>query len=200
MVDSNLQRERILPSEKAFSYKMKLEAIKRTAGRPNKNNVRPVVGNYESADVIGEATGESGRQIQRYVRLTELIPDILELVDRGTIKFRPAVEISYICKENQEILYDVMLANDATPSHAQAIKMKQYEQQGRLNEDIITVVMAEDKPNQVEQIKIPKKRIGHLFPPGTNQNKMVDEIVTALKFYRERSRPKEHDEWERGGR
>ena len=161
MVDSNLQREEILPSEKAFAYKMKLEAMKRQAGRPRKNSV-PVAQEFRgktSREILGEQVGESQDQIRRYIRLTELIPEILEMVDDKKISMRPAVELSYLPKEEQEILYDTMESEACTPSHAQAIKIRKFSAEGRLNEDVLLSIMSDEKPNQVEQWKIPKNRL-----------------------------------------
>ena len=178
MVDSNLQREEILPSEKAFAYKMKLEAMKRQAGRPRKNSV-PVAQEFRgktSREILGEQVGESQDQIRRYIRLTELIPEILEMVDDKKISMRPAVELSYLTKEEQEILYDTMESEACTPSHAQAIKIRKFSAEGRLNEDVLLSIMAEEKPNQVEQWKIPKNRLKKYFPSGTTQQKMEETI------------------------
>ena len=155
MVDSNLQREEILPSEKAFAYKMKLEAMKRQAGRPRKNSV-PVAQEFRgktSREILGEQVGESQDQIRRYIRLTELIPEILEMVDDKKISMRPAVELSYLPKEEQAILYDTMESEACTPSHAQAIKIRKFSAEGRLNEDVLLSIMSEEKPNQGEQFK-----------------------------------------------
>ena len=150
MVESNLQRSVILPSEKAFSYKMRLEAMKRQAGRPSKDNSGPVVQNF-SRDNLGDSAGESGRQISRYIRLTELIPQILDMVDEGRIAFRPAVEISYLLKSEQEVLLEAMSFTDATPSLAQAIKMKDFSKNGKLTPEVIESIMSEEKPNQKEK-------------------------------------------------
>lgn len=165
MVDSNLQREEILPSEKAFAYKMKLEAMKRQGGRPRKNSV-PVAQEFRgktSREILGEQVGESQDQIRRYIRLTELIPEILEMVDDKKISMRPAVELSYLPKEEQEILYDTMESEACTPSHAQAIKIRKFSAEGRLNEDVLLSIMSDEKPNQVEQWKIPKNRLKNTF-------------------------------------
>lgn len=174
MVDSNLQREEILPSEKAFAYKMRLEAMKRQAGRPGKENMSPVATHLRgkrSDELLGEQVGESKDTIRRYIRLTELIPEILEMVDDKKISMRPAVELSYLTKEEQEILYDTMESEACTPSHAQAIKIRKFSAEGRLNEDVLLSIMAEEKPNQVEQWKIPKNRLKKYFPSGTSQQK-----------------------------
>ena len=203
MVDSNLQREQILPSEKAFAYKMKLDAMKRQAGRPSKENSRPV-----GADLIGTRSDEllakdvpdSARQIQRYIRLTNLVPEILELVDNSVLKdpemlqiaLRPAVELSYLRKEEQADLFSIMDEMDCTPSHAQAIKMRQMSEaktgEERLSKDAMTVIMEEEKGNQKEQFKIPKERISKYFAPGTPAQKIEDTIIKALELYRKRQR------------
>lgn len=202
MVDSNLQREEILPSEKAFAYKMKLDAMKRQAGRPSKINVSPVATNLRgqrSDEILGQQVGESKDTVRRYIRLTELIPPILELVDNTVLKdkevlqiaMRPAVELSYLPKEEQQILYDTMQLEDCTPSHAQAIKMRKFSEEGRLNEDVILSILSEEKPNQVEQFKISRKRIDKYFSPGTSTKQIEDTIIKALELYRKRERSRE---------
>ena len=187
MVDSNLQREEILPSEKAFSYKMKLEAMKRQGQRTDLT-FGPVVQKFDSTELLGQGIGESGRQIRRYIRLTELIPEILQMVDDNKMAFRPAVEISYLPKEQQQSLFDTMEYEDCTPSLAQAIKMKQFSQEGRLNDDVILSILSEEKPNQKEQFKMPKERISKYFPVGTPTQKIEDTIIKALELYRQRER------------
>ena len=194
MVDSNLQREEILPSEKAFAYKMRLEAMNRQAGRPSKNNLTPVVSDLNGLrtnEALGKEVGESRETIRRYIRLTELIPEILEMVDDKKISMRPAVELSYLTKEEQEILYDTMESEACTPSHAQAIKIRKFSAEGRLNEDVLLSIMAEEKPNQVEQWKIPKNRLKKYFPSGTTQQKMEETIIKALELYRKREKSRE---------
>lgn len=193
MVDSNLQREQILPSEKAFAYKMKLDAMKRQAGRPGKNSV-PVAQDLKgktSRQLLGEQVGESQDQIRRYIRLTELITPILDMVDSGKIAIRPAVELSYLPKEQQTILLDTMQLEDCTPSHAQAIKMRKFADEGRLNEDVILSILSEEKGNQKEQFRMPKERISRYFSPGTPAKQMEDTIVKALELYRKRERSKD---------
>lgn len=187
MVDSNLQRERVLPSEKAFAYKMKLDAMRRQGQRTDLTS-RPMVEKLESVEKMGRDTGESGRQIQRYIRLTNLIPQILDMVDDGRIAFRPAVELSYLTEQEQHILYDAMGHADCTPSLAQAIKMKSFSREGKLSEAVIRSIMAEEKPNQKEQFRIPKERISKYFKPGTPARTMEDTIVKALDYYRKRQR------------
>ena len=194
MVDSNLQREEILPSEKAFAYKMRLEAMNRQAGRPSKNNLTPVVSDLNGLrtnEALGKEVGESRETIRRYIRLTELIPEILEMVDDKKISMRPAVELSYLPKEEQEILYDIMESEACTPSHAQAIKIRKFSAEGRLNEDVLLSIMSEEKPNQVEQWKIPKNRLKKYFPSGTTQQKMEETIIKALELYRKREKSRE---------
>lgn len=195
MVDSNLQREQILPSEKAFAYKMKLDAMKRQAGRPSKNSV-PVAQDLKgktSRQLLGEQVGESQDQIRRYIRLTELITPILDMVDSGKIAIRPAVELSYLPKEQQTILLDTMQLEDCTPSHAQAIKMRKFADEGRLNEDVILSILSEEKGNQKEQFRMPKERISKYFSPGTPAKQMEDTIVKALELYRKRERSKDRE-------
>lgn len=195
MVDSNLQREQILPSEKAFAYKMKLDAMKRQAGRPCKNNSVPVGQNFgqTSRELLAEKSPDSNTQIQRYIRLTELITPILDMVDSGKIAIRPAVELSYLPKEQQTILLDTMQLEDCTPSHAQAIKMRKFADEGRLNEDVILSILSEEKGNQKEQFRMPKERISKYFSPGTPAKQMEDTIVKALELYRKRERGKDRE-------
>lgn len=178
MVDSNLQREEVLPSEKAFAYKMKLEAMKRQAGRPSKENLSPVATNLRgqrSDEILGKQVGESKDQIRRYIRLTELIPSILDMVDEGKIAMRPAVELSYLSKEQQEQLFDTI-------------------EKGSLNPDVILSIMTEEKPNQAEQFKMPKKRIEKYFPKGTPSKKMEETIIRALELLRKREREKDRNQ------
>lgn len=190
MVDSNLQRERILPSEKAFAYKMKLEALKHQGKRMDLTcaPVEHKLKGIKSRDLIAEEMGESKSQIQRYIRLTNLIDPILELIDTNKIAFRPAVELSYLNETEQEALLDMMAYEDCTPSLSQAVKMKNFAKEGKLNEDVILSILQEEKPNQVEKFKIPKEKISKFFKPGTPQEKMEETIVKALAFYRKRQR------------
>ena len=191
MVDSNLQRERVLPSEKAFAYKMKLDAMRRQAGRPSKENGVPLGHHFQqgkSREILADNSPDSNTQIQRYIRLTNLIPEILDMVDDGRIAFRPAVELSYLAEKEQRILYDAMGHADCTPSLAQAIKMKSFSREGKLSEAVIRSIMAEEKPNQKEQFRIPKERISKYFKPGTPARTMEDTIVKALDYYRKRQR------------
>ena len=189
MVDSNLQRENLLPSEKAFAYKMKLEAMKRQAGRPRKDNSRQLVGNYETADVIGEITGESGRTIQRYIRLTNLVPPLLQMVDDGRIAFSPAVELSYLTKEEQAELWDLIGQEDATPSLSQAIRMKQLSREAKLTLEVLYAILTEEKPNQKEQVRIKTESLRKYFPRNYSAQQMEREILKLLETrYRTRNR------------
>ena len=198
MVDSNLQREQILPSEKAFAYKMKLDAMKRQGQRTDLT-FGPL-GQKSSRDELADSSPDSSRQIQRYIRLTNLIPEILELVDNSVLKdpemlqiaLRPAVELSSLRKEEQSDLFAIMDEFDCTPSHAQAIKMRQMSEAKtggeRLAKDALVSIMKEEKPNQKEQFKIPKERINKYFAPGTPAQKIEDTIIKALELYRKRQR------------
>lgn len=190
MVDSNLQREKILPSEKAFAYKMRLDAMKRQGQRTDLTSV-PVAQKLTSRAELGKVVGESQDQVRRYIRLTYLLPEILDMVDDGKIALRPAVELSYLAEQEQHFLLDTMFSEDCTPSHAQAIKMRKFSQEGKLNPDVILSIMQEEKPNQKEQIKIPKERISRYFAPGTPAQKIEDTIIKALELYRKRQRSME---------
>ena len=194
MVDSNLQRERVLPSEKAFAYKMKLDAMRRQAGRPSKENSSPVGIDFrgkQSLDIMSEESGDSRNQIHRFIRLTNLIPEILDMVDDGRIAFRPAVELSYLTEQEQSALYDTMGREDCTPSLAQAIKMKAFSRDGKLTDAVILSIMEEEKPNQREQFRLPRDRINRFFKPGTPAQMIEDTIIRALELYRKRQRDME---------
>ena len=182
MVDSNLQRSTILPSEKAFAYKMKLDAMKRLPGRPPKNNLVPVGQNY-SREELAEQIGESQTQIQRYIRLTNLAPELLDMVDEGKIAMRPAVEISYLPEEHQECLINEILYNESTPSLAQAIKMKNYSKEGKLSPEIIEVIMSEEKPNQKEKYSFSAETIKRYIPQNLSREKTEEYVIKALEFY-----------------
>ena len=190
MVDSNLQRETILPSEKAFAYKMKLEAMKRQGQRSDLTST-PLVSKSRSNEELGQKNGDSREQVRRFIRLTELIPSVLFMVDSGKIAFRPAVELSYLSKEQQQSLYDTMECEDCTPSLAQAIKMKEFSRDGKLSAEVILSIMQEEKPNQREQFKMPKERISKYFAPGTPAQKIEDTIIKALELYRRRERQRD---------
>lgn len=190
MVDSNLQREKILPSEKALAYKMKLEAMKRQGQRTDLTSspVDMKLKGKQSLAVIGETSGDSQATVHRYIRLTELIPQVLEMVDAGKIAMRPAVELSYLPPDQQQILLEEMTAEERTPSHVQAMKMRKFSEEGRLGEDVIHSIMQEEKPNQVEQFKIPRDKISKFFPVGTPAQKIEDTIIKALELWRQRER------------
>lgn len=198
MVDSNLQREQVLPSEKALAYKMKLEAMKRQGQRTDLTSA-PVGPKLRSNKELSEQSPDGVTQIKRYIRLTNLIPALLDMVDnsilkekdKGQMALRPAVELSYLSAEEQTALLEVMESEDRTPSHAQAIKMRDFSEKGKLNPDVILSIMQEEKPNQVEQFKMPRSRIDRFFPAGTPAQKIEDTIVKALEMYRRRERARE---------
>ena len=197
MVESNLQRSVILPSEKAFAYKMRLEAMNRQAGRPSKDNLTPMVSDLDTTrtnEKLGKEVGESREQIRRYIRLTELVPEILQMVDERQIAFRPAVEISYLTEEQQYTLLEAMEYNDATPSLVQAIKMKKYNQDGKLTSEVIQSIMEEEKPNQKEKPAFRDERITKLIPKTVPKGQETDFVVKALEFYnRHLQRNKAHE-------
>ena len=182
MVESNLQRSVILPSEKAFAYKMRLEAMKRQGQRTDLTSA-PVVQKLTSREKIAAKTDDSHEQVRRYIRLTELVPEILQMVDDRQIAFRPAVEISYLTEEQQYTLLEAMEYNDATPSLAQAIKMKKYNQEGKLTEEVISSIMEEEKPNQKEKPAFRDERITKLIPKSVPRGQEADFVVKALEFY-----------------
>ena len=195
MVDSNLQRETLLPSEKAFAYRMKLEAMKRQQGERTdltsatalqKSNSR------SSREQLAENSPDSHEQIRKYIRLTYLIPSLLDMVDEGKVAMRPAVELSYLPEEEQTTLHEMIKLEDCTPSHAQAIKMRRFAEEGKLSEEVILSIMQEEKPNQKEQFRMPRERISKYFPAGTPAQKIEDTIIKALELYqRQRSRDRE---------
>lgn len=193
MVDSNLQREKILPSEKAFAYKMKLEAMKRQGQRSDLTSATLLQksAGKTSREILAEQAGESHEQIRKYIRLTLLIPEILQMVDNEKIAFSPAVELSYLSEQEQKSLFDTMNLEDCTPSVAQAKKLKQLSQDGKLTDEVILSAMQEEKPNQKEQFKMPKERISKYFPAGTPAQKIEDTIVKALDLYRKRERQRD---------
>ena len=195
MVDSNLQREQILPSEKAFAYKMKLEAMKRQGQRtdltssPTATKLR----GQRSDEILGKQMGESKDTVRRFIRLTELLPPILDMVDENRIALRPAVELSYLPKEEQSTLFDTMQSEDCTPSHAQAIKLRKFSEEGKLNPEVMLSILAEEKPNQIEKFKMPMNKIEKYFPKGTSNQQMEDIIIKALELYRKRERNREKE-------
>ena len=191
MIDSNLQRETLLPSEKAFAYRMKLEAMKRQGQRTDLTSV-PLAQKSTSRAELGKTVGESQDQIRRYIRLTYLIPPLLDMVDEGKVAMRPAVELSYLPEQEQNMLHEMIKLEDCTPSHAQAIKMRRFAEEGKLSEEVILSIMQEEKPNQKEQFRMPRERISKYFPAGTPAQKIEDTIIKALELYqRQRSRDRE---------
>lgn len=192
MVDSNMQREKILPSEKAFAYKMKLDALKQQ-GKRNDLTLRPVVGKLESADLIGKENGESGRQVQRYIRLTNLIPGLLEMVDNESIGLRPAVELSYLSMDEQEEVLDNIECYSCTPSHAQTIEMRRLSAEEKLNPETIENIMARDKPNQVPRLKLNENKIRNVLPKNIQDNKIEDFLLKAIEHYTKFLRNRDRD-------
>ena len=185
MVDSNLQRENLLPSEKAFAYRMKLEAMK----HQGKATSRQVVGKLESADEVGQVNGESGRTIQRYIRLTNLVPPLLQMVDDGRIAFSPAVELSYLTRDEQAELWDLIGREDATPSLSQALRMKQLSREAKLTPEVLYVILTEEKPNQKEQVRIKTESLRKYFPRNYSAQQMEREIIKLLEArYRAKNR------------
>ena len=190
MVDSNLQRELILPSEKAFAYKMKLDAMKRQGHRTDLTS-SPVGTKLRADEQIALESGDSRNQVHRFIRLTHLIPELLDMVDENKIALRPAVELSYLAEKEQRLLYEEIGYSDCTPSHAQAIKMRKFAEQGQLTAEVISSIMQEEKPNQKEQFRIPREKISKYFPAGTPAEKIEDTIIKALELYRRRQRDME---------
>jgi parB-like partition proteins len=186
MVESNFQRSQILPSEKAFAYKMRLDAMKRQAGRPSKENSDPVGPNLigtRSNSLLAEETGDSTSQIKRYVRLTNLVPELLEFVDEGRIKMRPAVELSYLDEDCQRDVVDEIDMNDATPSHDQTIRMRKFFDEGKLTTEAIQAIMSEEKPNQKEKIVLRGDRVRQLIPKNIPISQTEDFVCKALEHY-----------------
>ncbi len=201
MVDSNLQREKILPSEKAFAYKMKLDAMKRQGQRTDLTSVPPgqKLDGKTSRELLANKSPDGNTQIQRYIRLTELIPELLEMVDNAaigekpqvSIAMRPAVELSYLPKEQQQFVLSAIESEICTPSHDQTLRMREKSKEGLLDEDAVLSIMQEEKPNQAEHFKLPKEKISKFFAPGTPAQKIEDTIIKALELYRKRQRDME---------
>ena len=188
MVDSNIQRENLLPSEKAFAYKMKLEAMKRQSGRPKKNSPQ-VASNYRSDDALAQQEGISGDTVRRYIRLTNLAKPILDLVDEGRIAFSPGVELSYLTKLEQAELWDIMQSEDCTPSLSQAVRLKKLSQSGQLDPDKILEIMSEEKANQKERVRIEVSQIRKYFPKGYTSHQMEEKILQMMAAnYKKRQR------------
>ena len=197
MVDSNLQREHILPSEKAFAYKMKMDAMKRQGERTDLTSVPMAQKSKTTRELIAEESGESADQVRRYIRLTELIPELLTMVDEEKIAFRPAVELSYLTRDEQTDLLETIESEDCTPSLAQAIRMKNLSKIGKLDMDTIFAIMTEQKPNQKEKIKIPMERLEQFFPRGMPPKQIEDTIVKALTLYQKHLKKKRDDKGDR---
>ena len=186
MVESNFQRSQILPSEKAFAYKMRLEAMKRQAGRPSKDNSAPVVQNFDrktTREIVAAESGESHEQVRRYIRLTNLVPELLDLVDEGKIKMRPAVELSYLDEDNQRAVVDEIDLNQCTPSHDQTIRMRKFFTDGKLTPEVVSAIMGEEKPNQREKIVLRADKVRSLIPKNIPVSQTEDYVVKALEHY-----------------
>ena len=186
MVESNFQRSQILPSEKAYAYKMRLDAMKRQAGRPSKNNSATVLQNFggkTTREIIAAESGESHEQVRKYIRLTNLVPELLEFVDEGRIKMRPAVELSYLNEDCQRDLVDEIDINDCTPSHDQAIRMRKFFEEGKLTTEAISAIMSEEKPNQREKIVLRGDRVRNLIPKNIPINQTEEYVCKALEHY-----------------
>ena len=186
MVESNYQRSQILPSEKAFAYKMRLEAMNRQAGRPRKENPTPVVSDLDGQrtnEILGNEVGESREQIRRYIRLTNLVPELLDLVDEGKIKMRPAVELSYLDEDSQRAVVDEIDLNQCTPSHDQTIRMRKFFTEGKLTPEVVSAIMSEEKPNQREKIVLRGDKVRSLIPKNIPISQTEDYVVKALEHY-----------------
>ena len=181
MVDSNLQREHILPSERALAYKMKLDAMRRTSGRPSKENSRQLVGNFETADVVGKESGESGRQVQRFIRLTNLIPELLDMVDEKKISFNPAVELSYLDESQQRDFLEAMNDTQNAPSLSQAQRLKKLAQEGHFSYDVAFAVMGEEKKDELDKVVIKNDTLRKYFPRSYTPKQMEDTIIKLLE-------------------
>lgn len=186
MVESNFQRSQILPSEKAFAYKMRLEAMKRQAGRPSKDNSAPLVQNFDgktTREIVAAESGESHEQVRRYIRLTNLVPELLDLVDEGKIKMRPAVELSYLDEDSQRAVVDEIDLNQCTPSHDQTIRMRKFFTDGKLTPEVVSAIMGEEKPNQREKIVLRGDKVRSLIPKNIPVSQTEDYVVKALEHY-----------------
>ena len=181
MVDSNLQREHILPSERALAYKMKLDAMRRTSGRPSKENPRQLVGNFETADIVGKESGESGRQVQRFIRLTNLVPELLDMVDEKKIAFNPAVELSYLDESQQRDFLEAMNDTQNAPSLSQAQRLKKLAQEGHFSYDVAFAVMGEEKKDELDKVVIKNDTLRKYFPRSYTPKQMEDTIIKLLE-------------------
>ena len=192
MVDSNLQREELLPSERAFAYKMKLEAMKRQAGRPSKENVSQLGTQKRSDQILAEQVGQSRNQIQRYIRLTELIPPLLDMVDEKKIAFNPAYELSFLKPEEQQMLIETMDYEQATPSLSQAQRMKKFSQDGKLTEDVMLAIMSEEKKDDLDKVTLTGDTLRKYFPKSYTPKKMQETIIKLLEQW-QRRRQQQHE-------
>ena len=186
MVDSNLQREHISPSERAFAYKMKMDAMKRTAGRPPKENSRQVVGNFETADLIGKESGESGRQVQRFIRLTNLIPELLDMVDEKKVSFNPAVELSYLSHEQQQEVINAMDDTQNAPSFSQAKRIKKLAQEGNFTSEAVVDIMGEEKKSEQDTVTIKNETLRKYFPRSYTPRQMEEKIIQLLDAWQKK--------------
>ena len=186
MVDSNLQREHISPSERAFAYKMKMDAMKRTAGRPPKENPRQVVGNFETADLIGKESGESGRQVQRFIRLTNLIPELLDMVDEKKVSFNPAVELSYLSHEQQQEVINAMDDTQNAPSFSQAKRIKKLAQEGNFTSEAVVDIMGEEKKSEQDTVTIKNETLRKYFPRSYTPRQMEEKIIQLLDAWQKK--------------
>ena len=186
MVESNYQRSQILPSKKAFAYKMRLEAMKRQAGRPSKDNSAPVVQNFDgktTREIVAAESGDSHEQVRRYIRLTNLVQELIDLVDEGKIKMRPAVELSYLDEDSQRAVVDEIDLNQCTPSHDQTIRMRKFFTDGKLTPEVVSAIMGEEKPNQREKIVLRGDKVRSLIPKNIPVSQTEDYVVKALEHY-----------------
>ena len=190
MVDSNIQREELLPSERAFAYKMKLEALKHQGARSDLTS-RQVVGKLEMADVVGQNAGESGRQVQRYIRLTELIPELLDMVDERKLAFNPAVEVSYLKRDEQRMLLEAMDAEQTTPSLSQAQRLKKFSQEGRLTEEAMSAIMSEEKKSDMDKVTLRSDTLRRYFPKSYTPKQMEQTIIKLLDVWKQRQKNQE---------
>ena len=190
MVDSNIQREELLPSERAFAYKMKLEALKHQGARSDLTS-RQVVGKLEMADVVGQNAGESGRQVQRYIRLTELIPELLDMVDERKLAFNPAVEVSYLKRDEQRMLLEAMDAEQTTPSLSQAQRLKKFSQEGRLTEEAMSAIMSEEKKSDMDKVTLRSDTLRRYFPKSYTPKQMEQTIIRLLDVWKQRQKNQE---------
>ena len=200
MVDSNLQREHILPSERAFAYKMKLDAMRRTSGRPSKENPRQVVGNFETAEIIGKESGESGRQVQRFIRLTNLVPELLDMVDEKKISFNPAVELSYLDAKQQQDFLEAMDASQNAPSLSQAIRIKKLAQQSEFSYDAVYDIMNEEKKSELDTVTIKNETLRKYFPRSYTPRQMESIIIKLLDQWQLKKQQAKQKKQEEAGR